>query len=491
MHGNAERKPPDTLKDGRIELLEELGRGGMAAVYRAVDHVLGVQRAVKILNAEATENKIAQSRFMTEARTMASLNHPNIIQVYDYGEEAGFFYFVMELVNGGSANQHLAQLKEGAAVEALRIVFEVLQALAAAHLEGVIHRDVKPDNILLAADGSVRLGDFGIAHIDGRTVGHRTRTGVGMGTMGYMAPEQRDDAKTVGPAADIFGVGTTLYALMTGSHPPKVFASDLEPEVLYVLPQPVAQVVGKATRYRPEERYASARMMASDVARARDEMAEIQGLGPEGSRWIARFDEMIEARTSNPEPVEGKERDTFNMEFATPKMTLERHTGPSDTEMDGIDAFGDADFGGGEPDNGRFGRWLLLVAALAIPLGLMVALLAVVAAIGLLGAGVADGAECAGVWEGSLQQSPLTIELAAGRRDQVVGYTRTIVLDGAEQKLTVSGKCGGEGGVLSVKEDDALGGTYSGAMQNGRWTGKFSMHSGGGQVDFELTRQED
>jgi serine/threonine protein kinase len=485
MQNNTPIKPPDALKDGRIELLEELGRGGMATVYRATDHVLGVQRAVKILNADTTLNKNAQSRFITEARTMASLNHPNIIQVYDYGEEGGFFYFVMELVSGGSASAHLAKLEQGLALEALRIVFDVLQALAAAHLEGVIHRDVKPDNILVASDGSVRLGDFGIARIDGRAVGHRTRTGVGMGTMGYMAPEQRFDAKTVGPGADIFGVGTTLYALVAGTHPPEVFASDLEPEVLHVLPQPIARVVAKATRYKDEERYSSARMMASDVARARDELGEMQGLGAEGSEWIARFDQMIESRTSSSEG-EDEERDTFDMDFATPKMTADRHTGPTTSNPDAVEEFAaDGDI---KDVRGFRDPRLLSVVVLAISMGLMVVLLVVVALIALFGSGTSDGADCAGAWEGTLLTSPLTIELSAGTRDRVAGVSRSEVLGGAEQELAVSGKCGGEGAILRVEEDDSFGGTYSGTMQNGSWKGVFSPHTGGGDVHFELTR---
>jgi serine/threonine protein kinase len=327
------------LADGRYELVSILGEGGMAAVWRARDHQAGGEIAVKILHAEIAERRSYRSRFLAEARTMQRMRHPSVLRVWDLGEDEGRPWFTMEIVDDGALIDRLERTGRVPPLEALDITFQTLQALQVAHLATVVHRDVKPDNILLNKDGSVRLSDFGIARIRNERVDHQTRTGVAMGTVGYMSPEQRESARDVGPGADIYAIGATLYATVTGCEPPDLFAAHLDPKLLDAVPPAIRDVVRTATAYRPENRYASARAMAEDIAKARDAVARGLGQPEVAAQWLARFDALIiesQAARAELEPPKAPSEEELPAEkgdgrAGTPPpgaMSLDRHARP-------------------------------------------------------------------------------------------------------------------------------------------------------------------
>ena len=188
---------PRALANGRYLLVSQLGEGGMATVYRAFDQRLQVWRAIKILAPQYASKPKLRSRFETEAQTMALLEHPNIVRVYDVGHDGPYAYIVMELLEGGSLVDWLEAHGAMPPPMAIEVTLQLCAGIQSAHDKGVVHRDIKPHNVMITADGSCRVTDFGIARVSDRTHDGMTRTGAVMGTWGYMAPEQRTDAKHV------------------------------------------------------------------------------------------------------------------------------------------------------------------------------------------------------------------------------------------------------------------------------------------------------
>ncbi|HKB36651.1 MAG TPA: serine/threonine-protein kinase, partial [Gemmataceae bacterium] len=182
----------------QLEILELVGRGGMGAVYKANQPRLDRLAALKILPPVSGRDPTFAERFTREARTLARLSHPNIVSVYDFGESDGLYYFLMEFVNGESLRQaiHSGRLRTH---EMLRLAIQVCDALQYAHEEGVVHRDIKPENILLDKRGRVKIADFGLAKLLGKTAEDLTLTGTKqiVGTIPYMAPEQIEGARDV------------------------------------------------------------------------------------------------------------------------------------------------------------------------------------------------------------------------------------------------------------------------------------------------------
>lgn len=203
---------------GPYQFVSRLGKGGMGTVYRATHVETGADVAVKILKPELAENGTLVARFMQEFRAAAKLDHPNLVRSLDAGMDGVFAYLVMEFVDGRPLGRMLARgvrIPERAAV---RIITQVAQALHYAHRSRIIHRDVKPDNIIVRGDGLAKLADFGLAKDfdDDRDL---TRTKAGLGTPHFMAPEQYADAKKAGILCDIYGLGATLYNALTGKLP--------------------------------------------------------------------------------------------------------------------------------------------------------------------------------------------------------------------------------------------------------------------------------
>jgi hypothetical protein len=203
---------------GRYEILRELGRGAMGAVYLGRDPKINRKVAVKTMDySEVAAEELAdvKQRFFREAQAAGQLTHPNIVSIYDAGEEHDMAYIAMELLIGETLNRHCRTGDLLPLADALRIVTEVTRALDYAHSQGVVHRDIKPGNIMLLEDGRVKVTDFGIAQVVDAT---RTRTGVILGTPSYMSPEQLA-GKEVDGRSDLFSLGIVFYELLTGTKP--------------------------------------------------------------------------------------------------------------------------------------------------------------------------------------------------------------------------------------------------------------------------------
>jgi serine/threonine-protein kinase len=256
----------------RYVLERQLAMGGMGGVHIARDERLGRRVAVKLLREDLAASHEFVERFRREAHMVAGLNHPNIAHVYDYGQDGRQHFIVMELVAGSDLARVLHDRHRLAPGEAVDIAAQVCAALSAAHRAGVVHRDIKPGNVIIGPDGHVKVTDFGIARALGEAP--LTQTGSVMGTAQYLPPEQsRGEPAT--PASDIYSLGVLLYQMLTGAVP---FTGD-SPVAVAVqhvsepMPPPSAtvpdmppaldRVVARATAKRPEDRYASADEMAA------------------------------------------------------------------------------------------------------------------------------------------------------------------------------------------------------------------------------------
>jgi eukaryotic-like serine/threonine-protein kinase len=209
-------QPAGQLLDGRYRVTSSIAHGGMATVYLGVDTRLDRTVAIKIMHAELAADEDFAARFVREARSVAQLSHPNVVAVYDQGSDGGHLYLAMEYVPGRTLRQLLNERGMLTPRESLDIIESVLAGLAAAHQAGIVHRDVKPENVLLAEDGRVKVADFGLARSMSGT--NHTKTGVLMGTVAYLAPEQVtgnvSDAR-----CDVYAAGVMLFELLAGQQP--------------------------------------------------------------------------------------------------------------------------------------------------------------------------------------------------------------------------------------------------------------------------------
>lgn len=249
----------------RYLLGKVLGEGSMGAVYEAWDEVDQEWRAVKILHLPISGSRTVRERFRREARVLERLEHPHIVRLRGHGEDDSLIFLVMERVPGGSLLGWIDRHGPMPPALAARVCRQVCRALEEAHGQGVIHRDIKPTNVLIGEDHTCRVVDFGIALL-GDEVVRLTRAGVRMGSPGFMAPEQEVSARDVDHRADIYGLGATLYALVTGrtpGHMESAIAEDLP-----VLAGPVGLVIMRSTLTRPSQRYGSAQEMGVALDRA-------------------------------------------------------------------------------------------------------------------------------------------------------------------------------------------------------------------------------
>ncbi len=259
--------PPDIAKLSELfptlEIIELLGAGGMGAVYRARQNGLDRIVALKILPEEFEHDVKFALRFTREARTLAKLNHPNIVSVFEFGKVQETYYFLMEFVDGTTLRDVVAagQLQPK---QALAIIPHLCDALQFAHDKGVIHRDIKPENILLAKDGSVKIADFGLSRILGNESQPEslTRTHQVMGTLRYMAPEQLEGARSVDHRADIYSLGVVFYEMLTGELPIGRFAAPSEKVTIDVR---LDEVVLRTLEKEPHRRYQHASEIKSDM----------------------------------------------------------------------------------------------------------------------------------------------------------------------------------------------------------------------------------
>jgi serine/threonine protein kinase len=269
---------------GRYKLLGELGRGAMGVVYKAEDPNLDRVVALKtiILVDDAAGRKEYQKRFFLEAKAAGKLNHPHIVTTYDFGEENGIAYLAMELLEGKDLR---ARLQEGVlpAAEAVDIAKQVAEGLGYAHERGIVHRDVKPGNIMLLGRGRAKVMDFGLARM--RMADHKTSTGMVLGTPKYMSPEQVAGSP-VDNRSDIFSLGIVLYEMLTGV---RLFAGEDAPQIMHnvtyaehepptrvnpALPAMLDFVVARALKKDAAVRYQDAFELAADLGTC---LAELRG----------------------------------------------------------------------------------------------------------------------------------------------------------------------------------------------------------------------
>jgi serine/threonine protein kinase len=203
---------------GNYDLVEKIAEGGMGAIYRGRDRTTGQPVAVKIMPAHMAANPVLLKRFEQEFKVASRLDHPNIVRALDFGEAGNMPYLVMEYVDGESLGQRIERDGKIPEVEAIRIIAQVAQGLHRAHKLGLIHRDVKPDNILMTREGVAKLVDLGLVKEQDTDL-NLTRTGRGLGTPHFMAPEQFRNAKGADARCDIYSLGATLYMMVTGELP--------------------------------------------------------------------------------------------------------------------------------------------------------------------------------------------------------------------------------------------------------------------------------
>ncbi len=259
----------------RYEIIELIGTGGMADVYKAKDHKLNRHVAIKVLKSEYSSNKNFVSKFRVEAQSAAGLMHPNIVNVYDVGEEDGMYYFVMELVEGITLKNYIEKKITLSVKEAISIAIQVSMGIEAAHNNGIIHRDIKPQNIIISKEGKVKVADFGIA----RAASSDTITSHAMGSVHYTSPEQArggySDAKS-----DIYSIGITMFEMVTGRVPfdgettVAIAIKHIQEEIpsprVYVpeIPISVEQIIFKCTQKNPDRRYANVGELIADLKRS-------------------------------------------------------------------------------------------------------------------------------------------------------------------------------------------------------------------------------
>ena len=275
-------KPGDMFGDCIVERL--LGRGGLGYVY-LVHGPEGERYALKALRTDATgAPPDYKQRFAQEANLMMTMRHRNLVRVYDAGEDAemGICYIMMEYMPGGTLKDHIVKNGAMSVAGAISIATQIAEALAMAHFHGVIHRDVKPDNILFAADGTPKLSDLGVAKLlRGGSEGTETMQGVLIGTPAYMAPEQIIDSSHIDERADIYSLGVALYEMLTGKRPnagstvmgmlAKAVKGDPLPDVRTMRPEvsaSVAYVLSLMCAPKPENRPVTSRAVADLLVRA-------------------------------------------------------------------------------------------------------------------------------------------------------------------------------------------------------------------------------
>ncbi|MGB7537673.1 MAG: serine/threonine-protein kinase [Anaerolineales bacterium] len=363
-----ETPPPLPQKISRYEIRREIGRGGMATVYLAFDPNFGREVAIKILPHELMHDPAFRTRFHREARTIATLEHPAIVPVYDFGEEDGQPFLVMRYLSGGSL---VARIRAGPlpAEEAARILARIGSALDAAHAKGVVHRDLKPANILFDQYGEAYLGDFGIAQLSG---GGSTLTGsMILGTPAYMSPEQISGEKKVDGRSDIYALGIVVFEMLTGQTP---FQADSPIKMMMMhvstppppisetdakLPPGSAAVLERALAKEPDERYQKAAEFSrafQDVTaerKAPSAAAPTEAAGRMAeTRDFARADIRAEEQKKSPSAVRGKSARWISWTVAAAAIALCLCLGGG---------------GGAVFLNSDFGKWLLAAPAQSTP----------------------------------------------------------------------------------------------------------------------------
>ncbi|HAH45037.1 MAG TPA: hypothetical protein DCM07_09325, partial [Planctomycetaceae bacterium] len=264
-------------KLGKYTITGLLGQGGMGVVYKAHDSTIERDVAIKLLPAELASDKMMLDRFLAEAKAAGRLTHPHVVSIHEIGQEGDVNYIVMELMTGGSTDDHLESIGPYSPLEASRIIADACEGLMVAHASGLVHRDIKPGNLLQSAHGTIKVADFGLAKRIIQQSMQLTQDGQLIGTPYFMSPEQCE-SKPVDMRSDIYSLGATYYTLLTGDHPYEdagsivqimyahCHADILDPrDVNSSIPDKCASIVSKSMAKNPEDRYQSAREMLLDL----------------------------------------------------------------------------------------------------------------------------------------------------------------------------------------------------------------------------------
>jgi eukaryotic-like serine/threonine-protein kinase len=397
------------LLDGRYAVTARIAHGGMATVYQATDTRLDREVALKVMHAELARDEEFVRRFIGEAKSVARLSHQNVVAVFDQGADGPLLYLAMEYVAGRTLKELLRDSGRFSPATALEIMAGVLDGLAAAHASGIVHRDVKPENVLLTADGRIKVADFGLARAQS-AAGH-TRAGLLIGTVAYVPPEQVTGGST-GPGGDVYSAGVMLFELLTGRQP---FTGDTPLSVAYQhvnssvpapsalvpgIPAAVDQLVLAATSRDPARRPADAGEFLRAVRQVGEEssgLTGVMGAGVQGlaeAPWLA----LDTPAATNGWWARNATLPPDSVHDTAPPNTAPPNTGPSRVSQVGTDPLGTGQFHGGDgredsrtlvvnrEDGDRYpggghhggrepflGRWLfsprLLIVVLIIALG--------------------------------------------------------------------------------------------------------------------------
>ena len=260
----------------RYEIIEQIGTGGMSDVYKAKCHKLNRYVAIKVMKSEFSEDKTFVSKFRAEAQSVAGFTHPNVVNVYDVGDENGVYYIVMELVEGITLKKYIEKRGKIPFKEAVSIAIQVANGLDAAHKHNIVHRDIKPQNIIISKEGKVKVTDFGIAKVASSSTINSSST---MGSVHYISPEQArggySDARS-----DIYSLGITIFEMLTGTVPfdgdstVAVAVQHIQDEipapstVVADIPLSIDRIVIKCTQKKPDRRYQTAAELITDLKKA-------------------------------------------------------------------------------------------------------------------------------------------------------------------------------------------------------------------------------
>lgn len=267
-------KPGMFISD-RYEIIDKVGTGGMADVYKARCHRLNRFVAIKILKPEFSDDKNFVMKFRAEAQSAAGLSHPNIVNVYDVGEDDGLYYIVMELVEGITLKNFIERKGKLEVKEAVGIAIQIAQGMEAAHDNHIIHRDIKPQNIIISREGKVKVTDFGIA----KATTSNTVTSTAMGSVHYISPEQARGGYS-DEKSDIYSLGITIYEMLSGKVPYEgesavaIALAHIQNEAVPLrqiepsIPISLEQIVQKCMQKKPERRYLCAADLIADLKRA-------------------------------------------------------------------------------------------------------------------------------------------------------------------------------------------------------------------------------
>ncbi|MFH1422361.1 MAG: serine/threonine-protein kinase, partial [Planctomycetota bacterium] len=266
---------------GQYKVIEKLGQGGMAVVYKAKHVILNDEVAVKVMLPELVSDSANRARFLREAQTAASLKHPNIVLVRDAGEDGEYLYIVMEMIDGQSLGSLVKKRRRIPQEEAADIILHAAKALAAACEKNLVHRDIKPDNIMLTSKGDVKVTDFGLAKSSEKSDMSLTASGYILGTPMYMSPEQFE-AESLDPRSDIYSLGATFYHVLTGKPPfEATTVFQMRDKHLRETPKPLSEIVenihpeivrivGKMLAKKRDERYPTPKELVADLESAKE-----------------------------------------------------------------------------------------------------------------------------------------------------------------------------------------------------------------------------